>query len=303
MALAPAPRDPPQRLVYLGTPAFAVTPLKALVDAGFDVALVVSRRDARRGRGGRTSPTPVKEAALQLGLPVTDRIDDVLDAGAELGVVVAFGRLIKPHVLGQLPLVNLHFSLLPRWRGAAPVERAILAGDERTGVDLMVVDEGLDTGAIYDRAETDIGPDETADELRARLTEAGTRLLLDNLHRGLPEPRPQEGEPTYADKIDSDELRLDWSRPPVEIHRLVRIGGAWTTFRGRRLKIWRTRLGVTPPPADRPAGQLRASDGLVVPTGDSAIGILEVQPEGRPHMTAEQWANGVHWDGSEPLGE
>jgi methionyl-tRNA formyltransferase len=303
MALAPAPRDPPQRLVYLGTPAFAVVPLRALVDAGFDIALVVSRRDARRGRGGKTSPTPVKEAALQLDLPVTDRIDDVLHADAELGVVVAFGRLIKPHVLEQLALVNLHFSLLPRWRGAAPVERAILAGDERTGVDLMVVDEGLDTGAIYDRVETEIGPDETADELRARLTAAGTRLLLDNLRRGLPEPRPQEGEPTYADKIDPDELRLDWSRPAVEIHRLVRIGGAWTTFRGRRLKIWRTRLGVTPPPPERSAGELHANDGLVVPTGEGAIGILEVQPEGRPRMTATQWANGVHWDGSEPLGE
>jgi methionyl-tRNA formyltransferase len=302
VAVAPAPRHPPQRLVYLGTPAFAVTPLKALVDAGFHVALVVSRRDARRGRGGRTSPTPVKEAALQLGLPVTDRIDDVLEAGAELGVVVAFGRLIKPHVLSQLPLVNLHFSLLPRWRGAAPVERAILAGDERTGVDLMVVDEGLDTGAIYDRVETDIGPDDTADELRARLTVAGTRLLLDNLRRGLPEPRPQEGEPTYADKIDPAELQIDWSRPAVEIHRVVRIGGAWTTFRGRRLKIWRTRLDVTPPPAERPAGQFRAADGLVVPTGDGAIRILEVQPEGRPRMTAEQWMNGVRWDGSEPLG-
>jgi methionyl-tRNA formyltransferase len=195
--IAPAPAHP-RRLVFLGTPAFAAEPLRALVDAGHEVALVVSQPDKRRGRGGKLVPSPVKQAALDLGLPVADRVDDTLDAGADLGVVAAFGRLIKPHVLERLPMVNLHFSLLPRWRGAAPVERAILAGDERTGVDLMVVEEGLDTGGIYDRAEVDIGPDETADELRARLAALGSSLLLRNLADGLGTPRPQEGEPTYA---------------------------------------------------------------------------------------------------------
>lgn len=303
MAIAPAPTHPPQRLVYLGTPAFAIPTLRALVEGGFGVAMVVSQADARRGRGSRTSPTPVKAAALELGLATTDRVDEVLEVGADLGVVVAFGRLIKPHVLRQLPLVNLHFSLLPRWRGAAPVERAILAGDERTGVDLMVVEEGLDTGAIYDRAELDIGPDETADELRARLTDAGTRLVVDNLRRGLPKPHPQVGEPTYAHKIDPDELRIDWSRPALEIHRLVRVGGAWTTFRGRRLKIWRTRLDVgQQTTTDRAADESDGKDSLVVPAGDGPISVLQVQPEGRPRMTARDWMNGVHWDGSEPLG-
>ena len=119
----------PKRLVFLGTPEIAVPPLRALHEAGHDIALVVSRPDRRRGRGGSLSPSPVKEAALELGLPVTDRVDDVIDAGAELGVVVAYGRLIRPHVLAAVPMVNMHFSLLPRWRGAAPVERAILAGD------------------------------------------------------------------------------------------------------------------------------------------------------------------------------
>src|SRR5688500_14598522 len=175
------------RLAYLGTPESAVPPLRALVEAGHDIALVVSRADARRGRGAATTPSPVKAAAIELGIPVTDVVDDVLalDPPAELGVVVAFGRIIKPHVLAALPMVNLHFSLLPRWRGAAPVERAILAGDTRTGVDLMDVEEGLDTGGIHREAVLDIGPDETAEELRSRLVAAGTELLVTALAEGL----------------------------------------------------------------------------------------------------------------------
>jgi methionyl-tRNA formyltransferase len=293
VALAPAPAHP-RRLVFLGTPSFAADPLRSLAGAGFDVALVVSQPDKRRGRGGRLAPSPVKQAALALGLPVSDRVDDAVDAGADLGVVVAFGRLIKPHVLERLPLVNVHFSLLPRWRGAAPVERAILAGDERTGVDLMVVEEGLDTGAVYDRAEVAIGPDETAEDLRARLTTLGTELLLRNLTNGLPEPRVQEGEPTYADKIDPAELQIDWRRPRAEIHRLVRIGGAWTTHRGRRLKVWRTALGT-------PDGET-APEGLAVPARDGPLQLLEVQPEGRRRVPARAWANGVHWGPGDRLG-
>ena len=165
------------RLVFLGTPDAAVAPLRALHDDGFDIALVVTRADARRGRGSGLSPSPVKAAALELGLPVSHRVDDVLEVGADLGVVVAFGRIIKPHVLDVVPMVNIHFSLLPRWRGAAPVERALLAGDTRTGVCLMDVDEGLDTGGVRAETEFTIGSDETADELRGRLVEAGTSLL------------------------------------------------------------------------------------------------------------------------------
>ena len=164
-----------------------------------------------------------------------------LDPPAELGVVVAFGRIIKPHVLAALPMVNLHFSLLPRWRGAAPVERAILAGDERTGVGLMDVEEGLDTGGVYREASVAIGPDETADELRARLVEVGTTLLRRRAGRGSRRAaEPQAGEPTYAEKIDPRSSRSTGRGPPIEIHRLVRLGGAWTTHRGQRLKVWRT---------------------------------------------------------------
>lgn len=261
-------------------------PLRALVEAGFEVALVVSQPDRKRGRGSALSPSPVKAAALELGLPVSDRADDVIAASVDLAVVVAYGRLIKPPVLAEMPMVNLHFSLLPRWRGAAPVERAILAGDDRTGVDLMVVEETLDTGAIYARTEVPIGDDDTLDELRARLVAAGSTLLVEHLRAGLPEPVPQEGGATYAAKIDAAELEIDWTRPAVEIHRLVRIGGAWTTHAGRRLKVWRTAL------ANGDAGD---ADGPTVPTGDAPLRLLEVQPEGKLRMSAASWANGAHW--------
>jgi methionyl-tRNA formyltransferase len=269
----------------------AVPTLRAIVDAGHDVALVVSAADKRRGRGSALVPSPVKASAVELGLPVSDRIHDVLelDPPAELGVVVAFGRLIKPHVLAKLPMINVHFSLLPRWRGAAPLERAILAGDDRTGVCLMEVEEGLDTGGVYRREEVEIGADMTADELRAELVDVGTRLVLDALANGLGDPEPQVGEPVYAHKIDPSELELHWSRPAVELHRIVRIGGAWTTHNGHRLKVWRSSL-----PPDGAS--------ITVPTGTEPLGLVEVQPEGRARMSARAWANGAHWQSGDTLG-
>ena len=250
MSLAAPPSGPIRRVAYLGTPTLAVPPLRALVEDGVDVALVVSQPDRRRGRGNDLVPSPVKAAALELGVPVSDRVDDVLDADVPLGVVVAYGRIIKPNVLGTVPMVNLHFSLLPRWRGAAPVERAILAGDERTGVDLMAVEEGLDTGGTYRRTEVPIGPDDTLEELRGRLVAEGTRLLVSALREGIGEATPQAGEPTYADKLTADDRRVDWSGPSIDVHRRVRLGDAWTTHAGKRLKIWQTRV---PPVGDGPA--------------------------------------------------
>ena len=268
----------------------AVGPLRALVDDGHELALVVSRPDRKRGRGGALVPSPVKAAALEMGLPVTDRVDDVLDVGAELGVVVAYGRLIKPQVLAAVPMVNIHFSLLPRWRGAAPVERAILAGDTVTGACIMALEEGLDTGPVYARMETPISPDQTADELRAELAAGATRLLLDLLRSGLPEPRPQEGEPTYAAKLEPAEHHLDWSRPAEELQRVVRLGSAWTTFRGRRLKVLRAR--AAPAPEGLEAGALEPAS-LVVGTGEGALELVEVQPEGKGAQRAADWRNGA----------
>ncbi|MEI8239264.1 MAG: methionyl-tRNA formyltransferase [Actinomycetota bacterium] len=258
-----------RRLVYLGTPAMAVPPLRALVDAGHDIALVVTRVDKRRGRGAELSPSPVKAAALELGLPVSHDIGDVLATGAELGVVVAFGRLIEPHVLARVPMVNLHFSLLPRWRGAAPVERAVLAGDADTGVCLMQLEEGLDTGPVYARVTVPIGVHMTAAELRSCLVDAGTELLVRSLAAPLPEPMPQMGDATYAAKISPADLRIDWRASAAAVDRLVRVGGAWTTFRGKRMKVLAAEL-----------------------VGEE-LRVVTVQPEGKPPMAYDDWARGA----------
>jgi methionyl-tRNA formyltransferase len=274
------------RIVYLGTPDMAVPPLRALVEAGHEVVLVVTRVDKRRGRGSEVSPSPVKAAAVELGLPVSHDVDDALTAvsrdGAELGVVVAFGQIIKPHVLDVIPMVNLHFSLLPRWRGAAPVERALLAGDEVTGVCVMALEEGLDTGGVHARREVPIGVETTATELRAALVDAGTSLLVDTLARPLAEwvdhPEPQVGEVTYAAKFTAADFEIDWSKPADDIHRLIRVGGAWTTFRGKRLKINAARL----------------DEGVLLPT--------MVQPEGKSPMSFESWRNGARPTADELFG-
>jgi methionyl-tRNA formyltransferase len=258
----------PQRIAFLGTPELAATTLRAVHGAGFDVSIVITAVDKRRGRGSGTSPSPVKAAALDLGLPVSHDPDAVLESGATLGVVVAYGRLIKRHLLDALPFVNLHFSLLPRWRGAAPVERAILAGDERTGVCLMEVTEGLDEGGVFARAETDVDA-KSLDELRAELVDLGNGLLLDALRDGFGTPEPQLGEPVYAHKLSADDRRIDWTRPADEVLRVVRLGGAWTTFRGKRVRV--------------PAGTI--DDGRAVPT--------EVQPEGKAPMSFDAWRNGA----------
>jgi methionyl-tRNA formyltransferase len=284
-----------RRLVYLGSPEAAVPPLRALVDAGYEIALVVSQPDRKRGRGGALVPSPVKAAALELGLPVSDRVDDVVDTGADLGVVVAFGKLIKPHVLEHVPMINVHFSLLPRWRGAAPVERAILAGDAETGVDIMQLEEGLDTGGIYAEERVTIGPGETADELRDRLVAIGTDLLVRTLDAGLGMPTPQVGEPTYASKLDPAEFEIDWTRPAIEVDRLVRIGRAWTTFRGKRLKVLAARLAAS-------GAAPGVIDGNAVGTGVGALELVTVQPEGKGPQDVAAWRNGARPQPGETLG-
>jgi methionyl-tRNA formyltransferase len=285
------------RLVYLGTPEMAVPPLRALADAGHDLALVVTRVDRRRGRGSAMSPSPVKAAALELGLPVTHDIDDALGVGADLGVVVAFGRIIKPHVLAALPMINVHFSLLPRWRGAAPVERALLAGDDVTGVCIMEVEETLDTGPVYACREVPIAPGVTAEALRRELVDVGTRLLVDLLAGPLPDPTPQAGEPTYAHKIEPAELVIDWEQPAEQLERWVRVGGTWTIFRGKRLKV----LAVEPIGEPAAPGVL-GPDAATVGTGAGALRLVTVQPEGKGPMSWRDFANGAHPVPGERLG-
>lgn len=270
------------RIIYFGTPDMAVPPLRALADAGHDIVRVITREDKKRGRGGALSPSPVKAAASELGLTVSHEPDDVVEVNADLGVVVAYGRIIKPHLLDVLPMVNLHFSLLPRWRGAAPVERAILAGDAVTGVEVMRLEEGLDTGGIYAQERVPIGDQTTADELRAELTRVGCRLLVDTLSNPLSDwiddARPQDGEAVYASKLDKAEFEINWSQAPVDIHRRIRIGGAWTTFRGKRLKVLDADL----------------VDDVIVPS--------TVQPEGKGPMDFVAWRNGARPATDEPFG-
>ncbi|MEM7142998.1 MAG: methionyl-tRNA formyltransferase [Actinomycetota bacterium] len=282
------PPDDIRRIVYLGTPGLAVPPLRALVDAGYEIPLVVSQPDARRGRGKELSPSPVKAAALDLGLAITDQLDDLDAVDADLAVVVAYGRIIPAAMLERTSFVNLHFSLLPRWRGAAPVERAILAGDSETGVCLMDLDQELDTGAVYRRTATAIGDDETLDELRSRLVEIGTDQLVDALAEGLGEAVPQVGDPVYATKITAAEREIDWTQSAVAIHRRVRVAGAFTTWNGKRFKIHRSRLD--------------GDDGIAVPTGEGSLTLLEVQPEGKPRMDATAWANGARWSADQRFG-
>jgi methionyl-tRNA formyltransferase len=297
-ALAPVPEFP-RRLVYLGTPEMAVPPLEALVRNGFEVALVVTGEDKRRGRGSTVSPCPVKRAALDLGCVVSHRVEDVVSVGADLGVVVAFGRLIRRPVLEQLAMVNIHFSLLPRWRGAAPVERALLAGDTVTGTCLMQLEEGLDTGPVFDTVQIPIRPRATADELRHELVEAGTEQLLRCLSAGLRNAAPQVGEPTYAAKLGSGDLHISWSDPVDAIDRQIRVGAAWTEFRGRRMRICaaapsgETRSGLAP-------GQLVGSS--VVCGGGALLDLDTVQPEGKGPMSAISWRNGVRIAPDESFG-
>jgi len=289
------------RLVFFGTPADAVPALEALHAAGHEIALVVTQPDKRRGRGSEPSPSPVRAAAEALDLPVRtpeksrEVVDDVAASGAEVGVVVAFGQLLPPALLEAVPhgFVNVHFSLLPRWRGAAPVERAVLAGDRETGVCIMALEAGLDTGPVFARERTAIGAQETAGELRTRLVALGTDLLVATLPR-VPTtvPEPQQGEPTYADKLSVEEFALDWEQSAEELARVVRAGnprpGAWTTDHGTRLKLWRVRpLSAC----------IDAEPGTVfghtrVATGEGALELVEVQPEGRRAMDGNAWLAG-----------
>lgn len=294
----PLPPRHPQRLVYLGTPEMAVPPLEALHDAGFDIALVITGADKRRARRAEPSATPVKLAAIALGIPVSHDVADAVKVDADLGVVVAYGRILRLPLLAALPMVNLHFSLLPRWRGAAPVERALMAGDERTGVCVMAVEEGLDTGGVYASAELAIRRTSTAPELGSQLSALGSRLLVDTLRSGLGPASPQAGEVTYAAKLTPADLRLDWARSAVELDRLVRVGGAWSKFRGRRLKVHRSR----PLPDSTPEGGPGALHGDRVACGAGALQLLEVQPEGRSTTSFAAWANGARPLDGELLG-
>ncbi len=285
----------------MGTPDFAVPPLRALA-AQHDIAAVYTQPPRPAGRGQAPRPSPVQQEAERLGIAVRSPVSlrsegaakDFAALRAEVAVVVAYG-LILPQAVLDAPArgcLNIHASLLPRWRGAAPIHRAILAGDAETGISIMRMEAGLDTGPVLLREATPIGAEETTGDLHDRLADMGARLILDALERLdalAPVPQPAEGV-TYAAKIDKAEARIDWTRPAVEVDRLVRglspFPGAWTLAGGERLKLLRSRLA---PAADGPAGTLA---GPRVACGLGAVEIVMAQREGRRAQPATEMLRG-----------
>jgi methionyl-tRNA formyltransferase len=314
------------RVAFLGNDPWSVPTLHALSAASdVDVALVVTNPPRPAGRGSRLTPTAVADAAEAAGLPLlevagvkTGEGFVALDAlEPDVLVVVAYGEILTPDVLDipVLGAVNVHFSLLPRWRGAAPVQRAILEGDTTTGVTVMLMDEGMDTGPVLATVETAIATDEDAGSLGARLAELGGPLLVATLRRldeGSAEPRSQDAAAaTYAPKLVPEEREIDWTQPADAIVRRIRAfapdPGAVTTFRGGRLKLLAAdvlpvQAGILPvaPIPGRPAVDEERSP--IVGTSRDLVRLLEVAPAGRKRMNAADWARGARLQPDERLG-
>lgn len=308
------------RLVFAGTPEPAVVALQKLIDSEHEVAAVLTQPDARRGRGRTLHPSAVAELAQAHGIEVikpsslradTEDGQAVRQRLAELQPdclpVVAFGQLITRDLLDIAPhgWVNLHFSLLPAWRGAAPVQAAIRAGDQITGATCFRIDEGLDTGVILSMLEETIQPTDTADDLLTRLAYAGADLLVDTmtaLESGTITPREQTGEATYAPKITTADARIDWAVPAEVIDRHIRAHtpgpGAWTMLDDARLKVGPlvTVTDLPDVPTLTPGALHAARDAVYVGTGSTPVALGQIQPPGKKMMNAADWARGVHLD-------
>jgi methionyl-tRNA formyltransferase len=309
------------KLVFLGTPEFAVPSLERLVMAEHDVAAVFTQPDRPKGRGQQLEASPVKRAAQRLGLPVHQpekiRRPEIIELLARLRldamVVVGYGQIIPQTIIDIPPLgiINVHASLLPKYRGAAPIQWAIANGETRTGVTTMKIDAGLDTGGILLTWETEIGPDETAPELSERLASAGADLLartLQGFAAGAIEPRKQNSaEATYAPILKKEDGRIDWQLPAPVIYNRLRgfqpWPGAYTHFRGLSLHIGKARV-VEEATAGSP-GSLHPTRRrlLVACGGDTTLELLEVQLEGRKKLSAAAFLNGQHLAQNEKLGE
>jgi methionyl-tRNA formyltransferase len=304
------------RVVFAGTPEAALPSLHAVAVSGHDLVGVVTRPDAPTGRGRRLAGSPVAEAAVALGVPILKprhpRDADFQAALRELAPdvcpVVAYGALLPPSALDIPPhgWVNLHFSLLPAWRGAAPVQRSIWAGDDVTGATTFRLEEGLDTGPTYGVMTETIRPDDTAGDLLGRLAEGGAELLvatLDGLADGSLEARPQAGDDvSFAPKITVADARVDWTQAAASIDRQVRActpaPGAWTTYAGERVKLG----PLTPADGRLPPGEIVAGKAaVVVGTGTAALRLGDVQAVGKRAMPAADWARGLRLTGGEVL--
>jgi methionyl-tRNA formyltransferase len=301
---APALRTCHLKLAFAGTPEVALPSLEALLASSHEVVAVVTRPDAPAGRGRTLRPSPVKELAVERGIPVlTPGHPREPEFQAELAALevdacptVAYGALLPPSALAipRIGWINLHFSLLPAWRGAAPVQRAILAGDEVTGATTFLIEEGMDTGPYFGLLTEQIRPTDTSGDLLGRLATAGAGLLvatLDALESGALHAVPQSTEGvSHAPKLTVEEARVDWTAPALRVDRLVRActpaPGAWTTFRGKRVKLGPVRLadGTLAP------GVL---DGDLVGTATDPVRLTTVRPEGKGEMAAADWLRGL----------
>jgi methionyl-tRNA formyltransferase len=302
------------RVIFMGTPDFSVPILDALAEA-HEIVAVYSQPPRPAGRGKKLRPSPVQARAEALGLEVrhptslkTPEAQQAFAAlDADIAVVVAYGLILPQPVLDapRLGCLNVHASLLPRWRGAAPIHRAVMAGDTRTGICLMQMEAGLDTGPVLMREATDIGPTDTTGDLHDRLSAMGARLVagaLPHIESLSPVAQPTRGV-TYADKIDKAEAALAWDRPAETVTRQINglspFPGAFIQQDGARLKLLRARAteGQGAP------GTLLATEPPTVATGQGAVALLEVQPAGRPPMEATAWLNGARLAPGDTLGE
>ena len=303
-------------VVFAGTPEFSVPTLAALVESRHRVVAVYTQPDQPAGRGQKLAASPVKQCALRLGLrleqPPTLRapaaVQTLIDCNADVMVVVAYGLLLPGAVLAapRLGCLNIHASLLPRWRGAAPIQRALLAGDAETGITIMQMDTGLDTGPALLASALPIGERETAGDLHDRLATLGPPLLLQAL-AGLiagtlhATPQPPTGM-CYAQKIRKEEAVLDWSRPAAELDRQVRAFNPWpvaeTRLEGEQLRVWEAHPEPVTPPAPPGSVVACAAEGVLVATGSGALRLTRVQLAGRKAMPASEFSKGRRLDGA-----
>jgi len=308
------------RLAFLGTPAFAVPTLERIVETGHQVLAVLTQPDRPRGRGQNTAASPIKETAIRLALPVyqpervrrPEAVEYLRALALDAMVVVGYGQIIPQSVIDLAPLgiINVHASLLPKYRGAGPIQWAIVNGETRTGVTTMRIDAGLDTGDMLLKAETDISPEETALELGARLSVMGADLLVDTLAglaAGNITPRPQDSsQATYAPLLKKEDGQIDWAQPASAIHNRVRglqpWPGAFTAFRGQTLHIWKASVGVVSAASAAP-GRIVSLRPPLVACGEGMLELGEVQLEGRKRMSATDFANGQRLTENEVLGE
>ena len=309
------------KIIYMGTPEFAVDPLEAIVKEGYNVAACFTQPDKMKGRSGKPVPSPVKECAVKYDIPVfqpdrlrnSENAEIIKEMAPDMIIVAAYGQILPEEILNipKYGCINIHASLLPKYRGAAPIEWCVINGEKETGVTTMFMAKGLDTGDMIEKAVTEIGESETAEELRARLTVMGAELIIstmDKILSGKYTRTPQNDEESnYAVMLKKEMGQIDWSLPAINIDRLVRGLRPWptafTTFQGKSLKIFKA--AVLEDDTDAAPGEVivRTKKDFTVKCGSGALKILSVQPEGKKEMDSVAFLNGNKVEAGMKLGE